>query len=110
MQQLVTIFHRTDDDIFMEVGWTVENGGLPTFERAYSYTRETPDEQSLAGLLEDIYRENNAVDGSEENVKAQKRSLSVGDVVLVGPKAFSVEIMGFTDYELPLSTLGPVLS
>ena len=54
--------------------------------------------------LEEIFRDNNAVDGSEQNVKAQARSLSVGDVVVVvegnGGRAYAVESMGWTEVNL----------
>lgn len=45
--------------------------------------------------LEQIYRDNNAVDGTEQNVIHERRSLSVGDVVVVGDEAHKVARMGF---------------
>ena len=65
-----------------------------------AYTYETEYEFPFDSL-DDIYRRNNAVDGSEENVKAEARSLSVGDVIVIttsfGTYAKRVETYGFGD-------------
>jgi hypothetical protein len=90
---LVTIFHRTDEDRFFELSHTLAAGGTPTYERAYSY--DINDTDIDMSLLERIWRENNAVDGWEVNVKLNKRSLSVGDVVLVRGEAWEAQSFGF---------------
>ena len=66
-----------------------------------AYTYDRPETATVEQVLETVYRENNAVDGSEENVKRQKRSLSVGDVVIVnGRSAHKVASMGFEEVDL----------
>lgn len=48
-------------------------------------------------ILEVIYRDQNAVDGSERNVQMSNRSLSVGDVVMLNDYAFAVQSAGFVE-------------
>jgi hypothetical protein len=91
---LVTIFHRTDRDRFYEMKHTIAAGGAPTYERAYSYEIEDAPEINMS-ILERIWRENNAVSGWEVNVKLNKRSLSVGDVVLVKGEGWEAQSIGF---------------
>jgi len=75
MNHKVTIFHRQNGDFFHN--FDPEHDGL---EFAYSYLA---DETEVG--LETIFRQNNAVDGSEYNCQFEKRSLSVGDVVQISP-------------------------
>lgn len=49
--------------------------------------------------LEEIWRDNNVVDGDELPVRHQVRSLSVGDFVTVLGEAWTVEIFGWTKRE-----------
>jgi hypothetical protein len=46
-------------------------------------------------ILELIFRDQNAVDGSERNVMMRNRSLSVGDVVDLDGRAYAVDQVGF---------------
>lgn len=64
---------------------------------AYSY--ETDRTQ-----LAEIWRDNNAVDGTEVNVKHQMRSLSVGDIVKVGHGHWLVRPMGWENVPGPKLT------
>ncbi len=74
----ITIFHRIGQDLFIESAQTLQyEDGKVEFELAYTY-------KTHRNSLEEIWRDNNAVDGSEINVKLEKRSLSVGDVVGIG--------------------------
>lgn len=75
MNHRITIFHRQFGDFFHD--FDPERDGV---EFAYSYLA---DETEVG--LETIYRQNNAVDGSEYNCQFEKRSLSVGDVVQISP-------------------------
>lgn len=49
--------------------------------------------------LEHIYRAHNAVDGTERNVRLGLRSLSVGDVVIIGETAFACERFGWREID-----------
>lgn len=73
----VSIYHRTGRDMFMEASHVFSYGGEVAFELAYTYDTDRDD-------LEQIFRDNNAVDGTEINVEKNKRSLSIGDVVVLG--------------------------
>lgn len=78
---LIVIYHGTSPN-YLARSW---EPGDP-IEAVYCYvTLHEPDGPAgdVAVMLRRIYRENNAVDGWELNVKAQERSLSVGDVVLI---------------------------
>ena len=66
----------------------------------YAYDTERTD-------LEEIWRDNNTVDGTEQNVHMKARSLSVGDVVVVQDRsvkhyftAHAVESSGWSDVAL----------
>ncbi len=74
----------------------VETASLET-----AYTYWTDRVWNINSDLDVIYRENNAVEGWEENVKAEARSLSVGDVIHISDghvlnDYFSVDTMGFS--------------
>lgn len=60
------------------LGYCAEHSVL---ELAYTYSRDIVGDP--AAYLETIWAENNDVHGNEENVRAGKRSLSVGDVVVL---------------------------
>lgn len=88
MTTSITIYHRTGRDAFMQASQVFKLGGKVTFELAYTY------EAAAADL--------DAVDGSEVNVKLEKRSLSVGDVIGIGEinastgkNLFEVQNVGF---------------
>ena len=78
---IITIYHRVAD---RGIGWDEFAPG-DTLETAYVYVDEEWNEEvdsvDPAAFLSNVYRQNNAVDGSEINVQKGKRSLSVGDVV-----------------------------
>jgi len=88
----VTIYHGYEEDGRMV--FSFDDPATPSLlVEMYSYFTEDYE-------AETIYRRNNAVDGTEENVKAQARSLSVGDIVKLtpafGPSTYlPVETMGF---------------
>lgn len=70
-----------------------------SLETAYTYWSDRV--WNINSDLDVIYRENNAVEGWEENVKAKARSLSVGDVIYISDdhvlnEYFSVDTMGFS--------------
>jgi hypothetical protein len=74
----IAILHRVDKDAGQSFGPATST---PALVLAYSYITELP-------LLEDspheeCFRLNNCVDGTEFNAQNKKRSLSVGDVVMV---------------------------
>lgn len=83
--------------ILHAIEWT----GMPflspaqRLEVAYAYSPDQPSDLEL----EHIFRQNNAVDGTERNVQNEARSLSVGDVVVIDEidhaHAFMVAISGF---------------
>ena len=77
MTKIVRIWHRD---------WST--GKVPRVS-AYEYETDRTD-------LEQIFRDNNAVDGSEVNVRMNKRSLSVGDIVEVGHKLYYCEAIGWS--------------
>lgn len=70
------------------------------YRLAYTYEEDI---EAPFDSLNYIYRTNNAVDGTERNVEAQARSLSVGDVVVMttslGTYAKRVEAYGFGDID-----------
>jgi DNA-directed RNA polymerase subunit RPC12/RpoP len=78
---IISIYHRVADE---GIGWDEFSAG-DTLETAYAYVDEEWDEEADGvdplPFLSDVYRDNNAVDGTEINVQKGKRSLSVGDVV-----------------------------
>ena len=78
---IITIYHRVADE---GIGWDEYSAG-DTLETAYAYVDEEWNEEvdsvDPAAFLSTVYRQNNAVDGTEINVQKSKRSLSVGDVV-----------------------------
>jgi DNA-directed RNA polymerase subunit RPC12/RpoP len=74
---IITIYHRTS------AGWEEFSDG-DTLETAYAYVAdewEDADSVDPTAFLGGVFRNNNAVDGTEINVQKSKRSLSVGDVV-----------------------------
>jgi len=79
MSATITILHQTDRSS-MFAPFDVDTAHLV---EAYSYSPDRYVDTGSNDELENIYRENNAVQGWEENVKAQARSLSVGDVVKI---------------------------
>lgn len=76
----VTIWHRVDSCMFFD--WDFYP--TPALERAYEYEIDQREITSESEPHAECFRQNNAVDGSERNCIAQKRSLSVGDVVQIG--------------------------
>ena len=78
---IITIYHRVADH---GIGWDEFAAG-DTLEAAYAYVDEEWDVEADAvdplPFLSGVFRNNNAVDGSEINAQKGKRSLSVGDVV-----------------------------
>jgi hypothetical protein len=78
---IITIYHRVSDE---GIGWDEFSAG-DSLETAYAYVDEEWDGEldSVDPLpfLSNVFRNNNAVDGTEINVQKGKRSLSVGDVV-----------------------------
>jgi hypothetical protein len=74
MTSTVTIYHGYEADGRMV--FPLDTSALPELlVEKYSY--HTDDRTSL----DDIYRDNNAVDGSEWNVQFEARSLSIGDII-----------------------------
>jgi len=89
----VTIYHGYEADGRMVSVARDINSALPFIAvKAYSY------ETDMAGIdLDVIYRQNNAVDGSEYNVLNEARSLSIGDIIEIGDGEFHlVGTLGFT--------------
>ena len=78
---IITIYHRVADE---GIGWDEFSAG-DSLETAYAYVDEEWDGEADGvdplPFLSNVYRQNNAVDGTEINVQKGKRSLSVGDVV-----------------------------
>jgi hypothetical protein len=72
----VTIYHQTGAGRFREF-----DPDTSTITKAYEYDDADLDGLNIHALQERLWRTNNAVDGSERNVAAGARSLSVGDVV-----------------------------
>jgi hypothetical protein len=87
----VNIFHNENFPKVRE-GW--RPGELLIHQ--YGYQTDRTD-------LEDIFRDNNAVDGTEVNVKFKRRSLSVGDVAQIDDRFYSVESIGWE--EIPYEDL-----
>lgn len=89
-QMLIGIYHRTDDWRFLSIEDTLASEtGEPRLELAYTYEGD-PD-------LNRIFRANNRVDGSAvEVIPEGHRSLSVGDVVVTGEIAFTVDPVGWS--------------
>lgn len=94
----ITIWHRVDGGNFRPFS----DHKTPALERAYEYT--VPADQATDEFRSEphtnCFRVNNAVDGTEHNCVAEKRSLSVGDIVQVGRHIddttfWSVESFGF---------------
>lgn len=86
----ITVWHRTDDGQMTD--YNIKDG---TWERAYSY-----DTDRIG--LEQIWRDNNRVDGSrfEEVSRHGTRSLCIGDVVSVDGQLNRVRDIGwFADIE-----------
>lgn len=97
MKSTVSIYHGYESDGRMVFGYG--KTAMPEIAVfAYSYQTD------LDGTdLDVVYRRNNAVDGTEYNVLAQVRSLSVGDIVGIARYDAGavvdfhlVETMGFT--------------
>lgn len=89
----VSIFHN---QTYGHRFWQYEPGD--DLELAYDYQRYPREDDS--NLLEDIFRENNAVEGWEYPVKFQKRSLSSGDVVGIDGKYWACEPAGWKEVQL----------
>ena len=97
---IITIYHRLADE---GIGWDEFSAG-DTLETAYAYVDEEWDEEADGvdplPFLGDVYRNNNAVDGTEINVQKGKRSLSVGDVVgLPNAAYYTVLRMGWAQVD-----------
>lgn len=94
---IVTIYHQVDGGMFRE--FDAETSRL---ELAYAYVDEAWDDEAdtvdPTVYLERVFRQNNAVDGTEINVQKNKRSLSVGDVVgLPNDTYFTVSGLGWNE-------------
>ena len=88
----VRILHRVDDSAFFEASFAPDEFAL---REAYEY-ENTHSLLDIPLRLEDAWRENNRVDGSDiEKVPDGIRSLSVGDVVIIGESAWAVAGIGF---------------
>ena len=72
----VTVYHQTGRGRFSEF-----DSDSSVLEEAYRYEDEYLDDVNQFEVQNRLWRSNNAVDGSEFNVRAEARSLSVGDVV-----------------------------
>jgi hypothetical protein len=105
----VRIYHSIDRD-FMFQAWKpeallklVDDYAIEGWRSADPDERITPGIQKMGyregaaddEILELVYRDQNAVDGSERNVMMRNRSLSVGDVVMLNDRAFAVASLGF---------------
>lgn len=89
----VTVHHGYETDGRMVFGFG-ETATPDVLVEMYSYEADYANVDEALGR---VFRENNAVDGSEYNVQNKARSLSVGDVfVLNDAAAFLVESFGFT--------------
>lgn len=75
--------------------WQYEPGD--TLVEAYTYQRYEREDLDGPALLEDIFRENNAVEGWEYPILFQKRSLSAGDVVGINEKHWACEPTGWKE-------------
>jgi hypothetical protein len=73
MTSTVTIYHGYEADGRMVSG--LDDTALPEI-LVEKYTYETE-----RTTLDEIYRDNQAVDGTEQNIKHEARSLSIGDII-----------------------------
>lgn len=87
----ITIYHGYEFDGRMVAG--LPGMTLPDI-LVEAYTYQTFDDE-----LDAIWRQNNAVDGTEVNVQNEARSLSVGDVVGINGVLWLVESLGWTELE-----------
>ena len=70
----------------------------------YNVTTDLSGPAVYARVAEIVFREHNAVDGSERNVKLKLRSLSVGDVLEITPadgptRAYACAPLGWKELE-----------
>lgn len=93
----LTELHRNDRG--SNCGAYFDACGQCRFELAYSY--DTDMEGAIGPReLQQIFRENQNVDGDEINVVNMRRSLSVGDVIEVGGEQWKVDTFGFSPIRL----------
>ncbi len=91
----VTIYHSTAHGFrFMPWSSDAPMSRVDEFELPAEQFPEPGDD-----VLEHVFRIHNAVDGTERNVRLGIRSLSVGDVVQLDERAFSVDSFGWTEMD-----------